>query len=160
MGSNVDLAGADAQAAGVGEFVSILGMRSRGETHDRQNACDALLLPEGSEAARSGVMTAKVYEYLAAGPPVLVVGPDAGTELGRLIVESGAGVCLGTDRAAIARAIGRVAAGDAHELSHRRIEVIARHERGRLAASFLHILRDAGLPLADPARRLSDGGTR
>jgi glycosyltransferase involved in cell wall biosynthesis len=70
-----------------------------------QRAADSLLLlTEGS--ARRSVATGKLYEYLQARRPVLVLGEE--TEAARIVVETGTGLATSTaDPRAIAGALGR-----------------------------------------------------
>jgi glycosyltransferase involved in cell wall biosynthesis len=68
-----------------------------------QRAADALLLLTEGESRRS-VATGKLYEYLLAGRPVLVLGE--GTEAARIIAETGTGLATSaSDPRAIAEAL-------------------------------------------------------
>jgi hypothetical protein len=64
-----------------------------------QKGADALLLLEREPAApnEQGVLTGKVFEYLAARKPILGVGFRSEGELGKLLVASGLGFPLGQD---------------------------------------------------------------
>ena len=67
-----------------------------------QRAADALLLIAAPR--RSQLANIKVFEYLAAGRPILALA--AGTEAGRIVLESGGGeVVPSTDVAAIRSAL-------------------------------------------------------
>lgn len=54
-------------------------------------SADALLLVTGGGAAAKGVLTGKVFEYLRAGRPILLLGPPDG-EAAQLLAETGHGV--------------------------------------------------------------------
>jgi glycosyltransferase involved in cell wall biosynthesis len=146
-GSNLHLIDELVRVHGVEPFVSTAGMLPRDEAHALQDRSDALLLLEDGEAARDGVLTGKIYEYLASGVPTLVIGPDASTEIGELIAGTGGGICLGTDRAAIASVLRRIAEGDTANLCTPRPEVIARYARARIAGDFVEMVRSMGVPL-------------
>jgi glycosyltransferase involved in cell wall biosynthesis len=72
-----------------------------------QRAADALLLLASPQ--RSQLLNFKLFEYLAAGRPILALA--AGTEAGRIAEEIGAGAVAADDTAAIVEALRKVAAG-------------------------------------------------
>ncbi len=53
-----------------------------------------LLLPVNDTAHAAGIITGKVFEYLASGRPILGIGPEKG-ELARILQETGTGVMCG-----------------------------------------------------------------
>jgi glycosyltransferase involved in cell wall biosynthesis len=73
-----------------------------------QRDADALLLL--ASPSRSQLLNFKLFEYLAAGRPILALA--AGTEAGRIVAELGGDVVPSDDVAAIAQALRRVAAGE------------------------------------------------
>jgi glycosyltransferase involved in cell wall biosynthesis len=74
-----------------------------------QRAADALLLL--ASPARSQLANLKLFEYLAAGRPVLALA--GGTEAGRIVAETGAGeVVRSDDVSAIVEALRRLTAGE------------------------------------------------
>ena len=75
-----------------------------------QRAADALLLlTEG--ASRRSVATGKLYEYLLAGRPVLVLGEE--TEAARIVAETGSGFATSaSDSRAIAEALKQLVEGE------------------------------------------------
>jgi glycosyltransferase involved in cell wall biosynthesis len=72
-----------------------------------QREADALLLI--AQPTRSQLLNIKLFEYLAAGRPILALA--AGTEAGRIVSEVGGEAVRADDPAAIAAALRRVAAG-------------------------------------------------
>lgn len=56
-------------------------------------AADVLLLITPSGHNASGFMTGKLFEYLASGRPILLVGPGSGAAR-KLITDCGAGICV------------------------------------------------------------------
>ena len=82
------------------DLVKVVGWLERPRALALQSAADTLLVvTEG--ASRRSVATGKVFEYLAARRPILVLGE--GTEAARIVVDAGAGtVTSASDPGAIA----------------------------------------------------------
>lgn len=98
------------EAAGRHSAVRAVGTLSRAETLRLQRAADTLLLLTGRD--RRSEATAKLYEYLAAGRPTLVLGE--GSAAARVVRETGAGtVTSADDPSAIAGAVAAVGEGRA-----------------------------------------------
>lgn len=90
-------------------LVRSVGSLERPQTLALQRHADTLLvLAEGNDVRPSrSVATGKLFEYLAAGRPVLVLGE--GSEAARIVHDAGAGVAArGDDAAAIASALERL----------------------------------------------------
>jgi glycosyltransferase involved in cell wall biosynthesis len=73
-----------------------------------QHEADALLLL--AQPTRSQLLNIKLFEYLAAGRPILALAE--GTEAGRVVAELGGEPVRADDPDAIAAALGRVARGE------------------------------------------------
>jgi glycosyltransferase involved in cell wall biosynthesis len=73
-----------------------------------QRDADALLLLASSR--RTQLLNFKLFEYLAAGPPILALA--AGTEAGRIVTESGGEAVAADDKAAIVAALRHLVAGE------------------------------------------------
>lgn len=78
-------------------FVVNHGHVPRNEALDAQQNADILLLLESPLPQAQGVLTGKVFEYLASGRPILSLGSTPDSAIGRLLRETGTGVCLGDD---------------------------------------------------------------
>ena len=88
--------------------ITLLGSVSRPQALALQRAADALLLI--AQPTRGQLVNFKLFEYLAAGPPILALA--AGTEAGRLVAEAGAGKSVrADDRPAIAAALSELLSG-------------------------------------------------
>lgn len=75
-------------------IVRCVGSLDRGDVLRLQRSADALLVvTEG--AKRPSVATGKLFEYLAAGPPILVLGAE--TEAARIVRETGRGTTTSAD---------------------------------------------------------------
>jgi glycosyltransferase involved in cell wall biosynthesis len=87
-------------------LVKVVGWLERPHALAIQRAADTLIIvTEGS--SRRSVATGKLFEYLAAKRPILVLGE--GTEAARIVEDAGAGLATSaTDPAAIAETLRRV----------------------------------------------------
>ena len=85
-----------------------VGTLDRGRALALQRAADALLLV--AQPQRSQLANFKLFEYLAAGPPVLALA--AGTDAGRIVAEAGGEAVRADDPEAIAAALARTARGE------------------------------------------------
>ena len=87
--------------------VVLAGSLSRERALALQREADALLLI--AQPTRSQLLNIKLFEYLAAGRPILALA--AGTEAGRVVAELGGEAVRADDPAAIRAALARLAAG-------------------------------------------------
>ncbi|WP_409073703.1 glycosyltransferase [Micromonospora chalcea] len=143
---------AAAERAGVADSVTLLGPVSPEKSWRIQADADALVLLMWNDPRDAGTMTGKIFDYLQARRPVLLLGYENGVAA-RLLRERGAGV-VANDPAAIASQLrewlavkertGRVPAVPATALDG----LFREDQLGR----YLDILRDAAGP-GGPARR-------
>jgi glycosyltransferase involved in cell wall biosynthesis len=129
------------EAAGENGSVRSVGTLGREQTLRLQRSADTLLLLTGR--GRRSEATAKLYEYLAAARPILVLGP--GSAAARIVSETGTGsVAAADDPAAIAVALERavespetaVSPGEAaNRYSYPRIAAELSEHVGRLTGS-------------------------
>src|SRR5207248_11442701 len=86
-----------AESLGLGDRVELLGDVSRRRSLELQRDSEALLLliPESGGRGR-GVLTGKIFEYLAAERPILAVVPADGAAA-KLVRDTGAGVVVPSD---------------------------------------------------------------
>jgi glycosyltransferase involved in cell wall biosynthesis len=124
-----------AESLGLGDRVELLGNVSRRRSLELQRDSEALLLlvPESGGRGR-GVLTGKIFEYLAAERPILAAVPPDGAAA-RLLEETGAGIVVPSD--------------DVDALREALLDLHRRWKSGSLD----------GTPLSDEwRRRLSRGG--
>lgn len=95
------------KAAATGVASTFTGYISHAEAVREMRSADALLLniPHGPNG--DSVIAAKVFEYLAAQQPILVVGPQGG-ECEKIVQSCEAGLTVGFDEQAISDALGRL----------------------------------------------------
>lgn len=97
--------------AGVGDSVRHLGLLDRASALRLQRAASALLLLTGTHLSEA---TGKLYEYLAAGRPIIALAQR--NEAARIVTETGTGVTVPPDDLeAISEAIAAAASGDLQE---------------------------------------------
>ncbi|MDQ2984957.1 MAG: glycosyltransferase [Actinomycetota bacterium] len=108
------------EAEDVAGIIHPVGTLGRGPTLALQRAADALLVVTEGQI-RPSVATGKLFEYLAAGPPIVVLGE--GTEAARIVEEAKAGFAASaTDAPAIAAAFARVVTSAPPGASSRDVE--------------------------------------
>jgi glycosyltransferase involved in cell wall biosynthesis len=78
-------------------WVKYMGRVGRDDALRIQNQADILLFLEWENGSVDGILTGKLFEYLAQRKPILGVGITAKTSSGALIEEAGVGVAVGTD---------------------------------------------------------------
>ena len=88
--------------------IAVAGTLDRTEALALQRAADALLLVASSR--RTQLLNFKLFEYIAAGPPILALA--AGTEAGRVAEEAGGNAVAADDVDAIVQALRRLVAGE------------------------------------------------
>jgi len=87
-----------------GLSVRRVGAVSHGDAIARMQRADLLLLPVPQGPNADSVIPAKLFEYLATGRPILVIGPNGG-EAARMVTRCRAGRAVGFDGASFARAL-------------------------------------------------------
>jgi glycosyltransferase involved in cell wall biosynthesis len=119
-------------------LVKVAGWLDRPHALALQRAADTLLVvTEGS--SRRSVATGKLFEYLAAKRPILVLGD--GTEAARIVADAGAGLATSaTDAAAIAETIRRVVTDP--PTVDGRDEVLERYSYPRLVERLAALIED------------------
>jgi glycosyltransferase involved in cell wall biosynthesis len=125
-----------AEALGLGDRLELVPYAPRAESLRLQRDSEALLLLVPEAAGRGkGVLSGKVFEYIAAGRPILAVVPPDGAAA-ELVRETGSGVVVAPDdvdgiRAALVDLQGRFANGGlpSVELASRDEERLSRRAR-------------------------------
>lgn len=109
-GPDEDWVRARIAAHGLEPVVRVHGMVPYHESLAAQRAADALLFVDWMDRRAEGVLTGKLFEYLASARPILCVGNRAGTEAARIIADCRAGV-IATDKAFTRAAVSAIASG-------------------------------------------------
>ncbi len=116
--------------------IVIAGSLERPRALALQRQADALLLI--AHPSRRQLLNFKLFEYLAAGRPILALA--AGTEAGRLAAAAGCEVASAADEVEIAAALRRLASG---ELAPPRPEAVAEHTYPRPAEAMARVVEAA-----------------
>jgi glycosyltransferase involved in cell wall biosynthesis len=122
--------------------VELVGRVPHAEAIGHMRAADILLLPFGASSRWADVYSGKLFEYMAAGRPILLGGPVG--DASRLLEASGTGVRLPLERPDEAAAMLGLLASDPAGFRalyyHPDAQIVAQYERraltGRLAALF------------------------
>ena len=93
-----------AQQYGVAQLVEPRDAVERAEALQMQRDADALVLVDWNDPT-AGVLTGKLFEYLALDAPILVVGGQEGSAIERMVRRAGRGFHLGTDQQRITEAL-------------------------------------------------------
>lgn len=70
-----------AAKCGALDYLNFVGAIPRSESIRLQETSDVLVLLESGRPEAKGVLTGKVFEYLATDKPILLIGPEPGSEL-------------------------------------------------------------------------------
>jgi len=96
VGSNADVSNI-VEYYNVAEFYSYLGFLPRKDALQLQYDADAVLFLEYNYPSFPGIMTGKLFEYLYIAREIIAIGIDETTVAGKLITDTKAGFCFGTD---------------------------------------------------------------
>jgi hypothetical protein len=93
-----------AQRHGVAAMVESRGIVDRTDALRMQRDAQALLVLDWKDPTK-GWLAAKVFEYLAADPPIVAIGGGESSALGDLIHRAGRGVHLGSNQGRVAQTL-------------------------------------------------------
>jgi hypothetical protein len=87
------------------KFVNIYSIVPREKSLEIQNKSDLLLLLEWNDANTKGILTGKLFEYIASGTPIISIGPDDTFSASQLIKNTNTGFVCGMDKEKIKQVI-------------------------------------------------------
>ncbi|MDG6348295.1 glycosyltransferase [Luteimonas sp. 8-5] len=125
----------------LGPLVRIRGRVSRAESLASQANADLLLLLESGSPEAAGVLTGKLFEYLAVNRPILSLGTRRGFAISRILEECGSGICVEGDVSLVKQIILGVLAGEPISWFSPNMEAIARYSRKEQAGCLLELIR-------------------
>jgi len=106
-----------------------------------QQSADLLLLLDWSDENIKGVLTGKVFEYLASGRPILLIGAPEQSELAKLVRATDAGYVFGSDPKPIEEFMQKLIQSPQEYLKPRPISKIAlQYDRKLLAKKYLRLI--------------------
>jgi glycosyltransferase involved in cell wall biosynthesis len=138
-----------AGALGMPELIHPLGTLPWAQSLGLQRRATALVLLDWHDPA-AGVLTGKVFEYLAAEAPVLCIGGGPGSPAAALLQETSRGVILGQDIPSITQALLSLLRGEDLGL-RRRDDLISEYTRKSQSLKCLGILTSQTDPPQPPA---------
>jgi glycosyltransferase involved in cell wall biosynthesis len=139
VGPATDSERAQVDGAGLTDTVRLTGPVSHEAALALQRAADGLLVITGP--GQSGVATGKLYEYLTARRPILVIGDD--TAAAGIVRRTGAGIAVGRDDpSALASALQRFAESPG-DLPRPTPEAVAAFAYPSLAAQMAELVEQA-----------------
>lgn len=110
IGPNVDMVKPHVDRLALEANVKLLPPVSRPVSLRMQRDADVLLFIEQAHSAeRDGVMTGKLYEYLASQRPIWAIGVEPASRVGTILSRLGCGGAFGSNREALIRALERLA---------------------------------------------------
>lgn len=95
-GRNTDVSELAARA-GVSDYVQCLGLVPREDALRMQRDAAMLLFLEFQSQTTQGILSGKIFEYLFAGPPILGLGGNPNSSVGKLLKDTRKGELLGSD---------------------------------------------------------------
>ena len=126
---------------GLEGFVVPMGQVPREKALEVQSRALALLILGDASPEAKGILTGKVFEYLAARRPILGIGSAEDSAISKLLAGSGAGVALGSDSEKIYMELRALMEGRSPSWFSPREEVIASYSREGQALHVLQLAR-------------------
>ena len=87
------------------------------------------------------MLTGKLFEYLAAGRPILSLGSGRESAIARVLGECGVGICAGTDEDIVSEVIGNLLSGARFSWYEPKAANISAYSRARQAELMLEVIR-------------------
>ncbi len=110
-------------------YVRYVNYLPHNEVIAEQQKSHVLLLPVNRTPNAMGILTGKFFEYMAAGVPVLAIGPTGG-DLAKIIEETNCGIiCDFDDKQAIREAVLKIFEG--HQPDRRESEILKYSRKGQ-----------------------------
>jgi glycosyltransferase involved in cell wall biosynthesis len=124
---------------GISDLIEHEGFVTWERSLTMQRDADILLFLEVEAPGVSGILTGKLFEYLASGTQIMGIGVSASSSVGELVHQSGSGIMLGQDIAAIKKALQQLLTeGSYKKKIHPMIR--ERFDRSRLADRMISLI--------------------
>jgi len=128
----------------VEQWVKYCGLVSRDDALRIQKQADILLFLEWENGAVDGILTGKLFEYLATRKPILGIGVSSKTAPGALMEQAGVGLAVGNDIEKIRHVILNLLEGRIPFRVSPDEDIIARYTRQKQAERLLEIMDQHG----------------
>ena len=125
-------------------FIRIMGHVSREQALKAQQKADLLLLLESSQEESRGVLTGKIFEYIAAGRPIICIGSRSDFEIGQTLSKTGVGTVFEKhEQAKIEKLIIETIQGEGLFANyHPNFDEVKKFSREQIANKYLNLLED------------------
>lgn len=128
-----------AKKYGIADLVEYTGLVTREQALIMQRDADMLLFLEFEAPGVAGILTGKLFEYLASGTEIIGIGVTESSSVGTLVHETKAGKMLGRDISAIKSTLKRLLTEGPRD-KYVDLMIEKRFNRRRLAEKMLGIL--------------------
>ncbi len=125
---------------GVGEWVRTCGHVTWQEALSAQAGASMLLLLEGANVEAAGMLTGKLFEYLALKRPILSIGSAGDSAIARVLGDTGCGIAVGGSVDLIKRQLQSLLAGTTHDWFQPNDAAISRFSRKLQALQMLGMM--------------------
>ena len=116
--------------------ISVKDFIPRKKCLELQLKADILIFLDWNDPSIEGILTGKIFEYMASGTPVINIGCDRQTDASRLVDATGIGVNLGNDPQIIANYLKGLLQGE-KPYYQPNYEIIEQYSRKTLAHKML-----------------------
>lgn len=137
FGGQVDGLDAIMGSGNYDHFVILHGHVSRDAAQRAQRDADLLLLLESPLPEARGVLTGKVFEYMASGVPILSLGSRRDSAIGELLETTKTGACAEDNPILIRDALRNAIAGRSFHWFAPRLDKLSHYSRDAQASKFL-----------------------
>lgn len=124
----------------VKKWVSHLGMKSRSEVLHMQRDADVLLFLEKESAETKGILTGKIFEYIASGTKIWAIGLNEGCSVQKIFRTSEQALFLGVDVNRIKSALMTLLMNKYSKKKYSNSELLDKYSRKSLAQKMLRLV--------------------
>jgi glycosyltransferase involved in cell wall biosynthesis len=126
---------------GAAGFVKVHGHVTREEALRAQESAGLLLLLESGADDAKGVLTGKLFEYMASGRPILSLGSASDSAIARELERCGVGITVGTDIERIKEILVALSQGYRAQWFEPALEKVEEFTREAQAAGLLQLIQ-------------------
>ncbi|WP_256646950.1 glycosyltransferase [Thermomonas paludicola] len=127
---------------GVDKWVRICGHVTWQEALSAQAGASMLLLLEGANAEAAGMLTGKLFEYLALQRPILSIGSAGDSAIARVLRETGCGIAVGGSVDLMKQQLQLLLAGNDHDWFRPNDAAVSRFSRKLQALQVLAMIKE------------------
>lgn len=127
----------------IGKYVEVVPYIPHNQVIIEQQKSDVLLLFVNNTPNAKGILTGKIFEYMASGRPILCVGPEDG-DSARILNETQSGVVVGFDDKKKMKSVilDFISKYQENQLVSSRSAVVEKYSRRNLTKEYVRLLND------------------